>query len=100
MSLDDLENQLVSSRRVRDFLKHFSETQWARVIKAATILGIQELEKKTAINNLSVQDIEDTVGKSRPDFVFNSKFPRNKLVFYLNSEKRRIDRITSQQYCE
>lgn len=67
MSLDDLENQLVSSRRVRDFLKHFSETQWTRVIKAATILGIQELEKRTAINNLSVQYIEDTVGKSRSD---------------------------------
>ena len=53
----------MSSRRVREFLKHFSETQWARVIKAATILGIQELEKKAALNNLSVQDIEDTVGK-------------------------------------
>ena len=45
MSLEDLEQQLVSSRKVREFLKHFSETQWSRVVKASVIMGIQELEK-------------------------------------------------------
>ena len=54
MSLEDLENQLVSSRKVREFLKHFSDTQWARVVKATTIMGIQELEKRGAIGTLSV----------------------------------------------
>ena len=63
MSLDDLENQLVSSRRVREYLKHFSDTQWARVIKATTILGIQELEKKMGVTTASLVDIEDFVGK-------------------------------------
>ena len=63
MSLEDLENQLVSSRKVREFLKHFSETQWSRVVKASVIMGIQELEKTSAVPNLSCQDIEDIVGK-------------------------------------
>ena len=63
MSLDNLEQQLVSSRKVREFLKHFSETQWSRVIKASVILGIQELERSSQIHNLSCQDLEDIVGK-------------------------------------
>lgn len=54
MSLEDLEAQLVSSRKVREFLKHFSGTQWSRVVKASVILGIQELEKQQAqFSNLS-----------------------------------------------
>lgn len=44
-TLEDLEAQLVSSRKVREFLKNFSETQWSRVVKASVIMGIQELEK-------------------------------------------------------
>ena len=63
MSLEDLENQLVSSRKVREFLKNFSETQWSRVVKASVIMGIQELEKNQSVPNLSCQDIEDIVGK-------------------------------------
>ena len=37
---DDLEGQIMGSRKVRDFLKNFSETQWARIIKASIIMGI------------------------------------------------------------
>ena len=48
---------------MREFLKHFSETQWSRVIKASVILGIQELERSSQIHNLSCQDLEDIVGK-------------------------------------
>lgn len=43
--LDSLENQLVGSRKVREFLQNFSETQWTRIVKASVIMGIQELEK-------------------------------------------------------
>ena len=63
MSLEDLEQQLVSSRKVREFLKNFSETQWSRVVKASVIMGIQELEKNQHVTNLSCQDLEDIVGK-------------------------------------
>ena len=63
MSLENLEQQLFSSRKVREFLKHFSATQWTRVIKASVIMGIQELERGQQIQNLSCQDLEDIVGK-------------------------------------
>jgi hypothetical protein len=67
-TLEDLETQLVSSRKVREFLKLFSETQWSRVVKASVIMGIQELEKsQTLLTKLSAADLEDLVSK------FNSK---------------------------
>ena len=67
-TLEDLEKQLVSSRKVREFLKLFSETQWSRVVKASVIMGIQELEKsQTLLTKLSAADLEDLVSK------FNSK---------------------------
>ena len=47
--MQNLEQQLISSRKVREFLKHFSETQWNRVVKASVILGIQELERTSKI---------------------------------------------------
>jgi hypothetical protein len=43
--LDNLESTLMASRKITDFLKLFSETQWPRILKATMILGIQELEK-------------------------------------------------------
>ena len=45
-SLEDLEQHLLSSKRVRDFLKQFSATQWPRVLKATLLLGIQAIEDK------------------------------------------------------
>jgi len=66
MSLENLEQQLISSRKVREFLKHFSTTQWSRVVKASVIMGIQELERSSKIQNLSCQDLEDIVGKFEP----------------------------------
>jgi hypothetical protein len=63
-TLEDLETQLVSSRKVREFLKNFSETQWARVVKASVIMGIQELERSQQVTKLSAKDLEDLVGKS------------------------------------
>ena len=62
-SLEDLEAQLVSSRKVRQFLKNFSETQWSRVVKASVIMCIQELERTDQINKLSAADLEDIVSK-------------------------------------
>ena len=68
-SIEDLESHLLSSRRVREYLKSFSATQWPRVVKATLMLGIQELEKvyqgerHSAVNRLSAKDIEDFVGK-------------------------------------
>jgi hypothetical protein len=65
-SVEDLESHLLSSRRIRDFLKSFSATQWPRVVKATMLLGIQNLEAHSmskGITHLSVKDIEDIVGK-------------------------------------
>lgn len=60
-SVEDLEAHLLASRRVRDFLKHFSGTQWPRVVKATMMLGIQHLERHS-VTKLSAKDIEDLVG--------------------------------------
>lgn len=38
--MNDIESQLIGSRRVREFLKNFSETQWARIVKASVVMGI------------------------------------------------------------
>lgn len=62
-TLQELEAQLVSSKKVREFLKNFSETQWSRVVKASVIMGIQELERSQKIQQLSANDLEDLVGK-------------------------------------
>ncbi|CDW74433.1 UNKNOWN [Stylonychia lemnae] len=60
--MNDLETQLIASRKIREFLKNFSETQWSRVVKASIMMGIQELEKAQPVNSLSVKDLEDLVG--------------------------------------
>ena len=77
--MEDLEAKLLSSRRVREFLKHFSETQWTRVVKASVIMGIQELERSHPVEKLSAKDIEDIVGKciSPIDYIL---FPSKKDV--------------------
>lgn len=62
--MNDLESQLLQSKRIREYVKNFSETQWNRVIKATVILGIQELEKSYGnICKLSAKDIDEIVGK-------------------------------------
>lgn len=67
-SMEDLESHLLSSRRVREFLKSFSATQWPRVVKATLMLGIQELERRdSTTNRMSAKDIEDFVGKQSLD---------------------------------
>jgi hypothetical protein len=79
-TLEDLETQLVSSRKVREFLKNFSETQWARVVKASVIMGIQELERSQQVTKLSAKDLEDLVGKSAHFFTCQIQ-SRTKLKF-------------------
>lgn len=61
--MDDLESHLLSSKRVRGFLKNFSATQWPRVLKATLLVGIQTLELEQ-ISHLSVIEIEE-MGKKR-----------------------------------
>ena len=63
-SVEDLEAHLLSSRKVCDFLKNFSATQWPRVVKATMMLGIQKLEKRDTTSHMSIKDIEDLVGKN------------------------------------
>ena len=63
-SLDNLESTLLSSRKISDFLKNFSQTQWVRIIKAVVMLGIQDLEMehcKGGIVGLFPKQIEDIV---------------------------------------
>lgn len=38
--LENLESSLLASRKISDYLKNFSQTQWIRIIKASIILGI------------------------------------------------------------
>jgi len=45
--MNDIETQLIGSRKIREFLKNFSDTQWGRVLKASVVMGIQELEKSS-----------------------------------------------------
>lgn len=59
--MEDLESHLLASRRVRDFLKCFSSTQWPRVVKATLMLGIQVLERQSARPAMSAKDIEELV---------------------------------------
>ncbi len=63
--MNDIETQLIASRKIREFLKNFSETQWSRVVKASIMMGIQEIEHKThnGMTKISVKDLEDLVGK-------------------------------------
>lgn len=69
-TLDNLESTLLASRKISDFLKNFSPTQWTRILKAAAILGVQELERRRgvgacgALNTLYAKDIEDIVVKN------------------------------------
>lgn len=74
--LQQLENTLLSSRKVADFLRNFSSTTWPRLLKACVILGMQEVERrvtghthdtvfekagKSSINLLYAKDVEDLV---------------------------------------
>ena len=70
--MEDLEAKLLGSRRVREFLKHFSVTQWGRVVKASMIMGIQELERNHPVAKLSAKEIEDIVGMFVTLFLPNS----------------------------
>ena len=38
--LQNLETGILASRKITDFLKNYSETQWSRILKATIILGI------------------------------------------------------------
>jgi hypothetical protein len=59
--MEDLESHLLSCKRVREFLKCFSATQWPRVVKATLLLGIQSLEQRD-ITHISIKEIEEMVG--------------------------------------
>lgn len=66
-SLDNLEPTLMASKKITEYLKNYSQTQWSRIIKATVILGIQELEKVYGPHGLSsifAKQIEDMVVKN------------------------------------
>lgn len=74
--LENLESTLLASRKISDFLKNYSETQWSRILKATMILGIQDLERDHAgsyggINRVFPKDIEDIVVKNEQMLVQN-----------------------------
>lgn len=85
-SVDDLESHLLASRRIREFLKGFSATQWPRVVKATLMLGIQELERRQVM--LSAKDIEDAVVQNEQgNLVVPIKEKKPKKVRETDSEK-------------
>jgi hypothetical protein len=68
--MENLEPTLLASRKISDFLRNYSETQWTRIIKAVMILGVQDLENNHFkgnygnITHLFPKDIEDIVVKN------------------------------------
>ena len=72
--LENLESSLLASRKISDYLKNFSQTQWVRIIKASIILGIQDLERNHSIggniNHLFSKDIEDIVVRNEQETIF------------------------------
>ena len=88
--MTNLEQQLLGSRKIREFLKHFSETQWTRVLKASVIMGIQELERTSQVQHLSAQNIADIVGKffsNPPIFYFILTFFPHFSLFLVKQEE-------------
>ena len=76
--LENLEPTLLASRKISDFLKNFSETQWSRILKATVILGIQDLERNHAesyggLQRIFPKDIEDIVVKNEEMLVQNQQ---------------------------
>ena len=68
--MENLEPTLLASRKISEFLRNYSETQYTRLVKAVLILGIQSLEDNhfkgnyANITRLCVKDIEDIVVKN------------------------------------
>jgi hypothetical protein len=68
--MENLEPTLLASRKISEFLRNYSETQYTRLVKAVLILGIQSLEDNhfkgnyANITGLFVKDIEDIVVKN------------------------------------
>jgi len=60
--METIETQLISSRKIREFLSRYSESQWHRVIKASVLMGIQEVEGRTSQHSMSIKDIEELAG--------------------------------------
>ena len=71
--LENLDATLLASKKITDFLKMYSETQWPRILKATMILGIQELETNHcpngALNTIFPKEIEDLVVKNEQDII-------------------------------
>jgi hypothetical protein len=59
--MNTLDTHLLGSRKIREFLSRFSESQWHRVIKASVVMGIQELERTNKTSLISVAALEDIV---------------------------------------
>jgi hypothetical protein len=68
--MENLEPTLLASRKISEFLRNYSETQWTRMVKAVLILGIQDLENNHFKGNfgnivsLFPKEIEDIVVKN------------------------------------
>lgn len=68
--MENLEPTLLASRKISEFLRNYSETQWTRLVKAVLILGVQNLEdchfkgNYGNITGLFIKEIEDIVVKN------------------------------------
>jgi hypothetical protein len=69
--VEDLESHLLSCKRVRDYLKGFSATQWPRVVRATLLLGIQALEQRDGTTNISIKNLEELVGKPFSFYIYS-----------------------------
>ena len=82
---------LLSNKCIRDFLHHFSDPQWERVIKAVCIYGIQSMEENYSIERMSVVDLENlVVNKEREDQQRRSENLESELVS-IKSHLRQLD---------
>jgi hypothetical protein len=60
----DVEEAIFGSQHIRNFLAHFTQTQWSRLTKATLLVGISRVDQLakrsgTDLSRLTVQAIED-----------------------------------------
>ena len=64
-----MEESILGQKQIRSYFKCFSDAHWNRIARATMMLGIHELMKQNNrqlqgdFSNLSLDDLEDMVGK-------------------------------------
>ena len=86
----DVEEAIFGSQHIRNFLAHFTQQQWSRLVKATLLVGISRVNQLaqrsgTELSRLTVDSIEDlavhthkNVKPKRPKTVITTKIGAHK----------------------